>query len=264
MADVAVLTLTRTPAYFERLLSGLERQRGGPSLRGVVVNNGSDEDVVRLAVEAGHWASLDFGYNTSFAEGNNEAATVWTDTDWLLLLNDDLVLDRPDFLAQLWAHRLDAEVVGAVLTHADGTVNHAGVCFHRVAGHPPASDHLGRGEPLDRWHSPGWFAITPSVTFAAALVQRELWDRLGGLSTAYYYGWEDTDFCLRALAKGARIGVARGAVATHGECGTRARNGKHDVANCRIFNQVWPEQELDALLRDYKAKHEDVEGIAWA
>jgi len=264
MAELALLTLTRTPALYARLLSGLAGQVGAPDYTGVVVNNASSEDVVRSAVDAGRWAVLDAGYNTTFSEGNNLAAKVFPDAEWLLLLNDDLVLTAPDFLRRLWAMRdTPHDVLGAVLAHSDGTVNHAGADFAPFphAHSRPLSDHMGRNDALADWVA-DTVATVPAVTFAAALIRRECWNSLGGLDTSYHYGWEDTDFCLRVMAAGGSAGVVRNAVAVHDECGTRARSGRDNADNFNVFRAQWPDDRLREMLAKYHEEYQG-EGLAW-
>lgn len=259
--DVLAVTLTVTPSYMQRLWEALAKQEGYvPTYRGVMVNNCHNADLAGEALRHS-WMTLDLGRNTSFSEGNNAAVEAARKggllPDYVLLLNDDLI-PRPDFLAKLWAQRSRAEVLGAIMLHDDGTVNHAGTAVWPDC----ASDHLGRGEPAESWVRDGVTVLTPSATFAAVLVHAQVWQQLGGLDESYWHGWEDTDFCLRALEAGYRVGVARGAVAVHGECGTRPRNGPRDVKNFQVFHARWS-AKLGGLLDAYGRKHPAAQGLNW-
>ena len=118
MADLNIITLTRQhPEYVERLSDCLDAQEGVGHLKikRILVNNGPRKGLkqwdpsTRLALQRG-WAVIEPGYNTSFSEGNNLGAKAATG-DYLLLLNDDMVLE-PDALARLWACREKASLVG--------------------------------------------------------------------------------------------------------------------------------------------------------
>ncbi len=218
--------------------------------RHVVVNNSNSPALTAAALKGGALA-LEPGYNTTFSEGNNMAARV-IQAPWLLLLNDDLV-PEPGFIQRLWEARVQADVLGALLVHTDSTVNHAGAIIK-----PHLTDHLGRGDPREDWEAPTTVCCA-AVTFAAVLVKRSVWDELGGLDVAYRYGWEDTDFCLRALEAGHTIKCVRDAVAVHDECGTRPRGGLNDEANHKLFAVRW-RNRIPQLLAEYQQRTGRLEG----
>lgn len=251
MRDVAAITLSRTLGHFRRLLEHLPE-----GLRGVLVNNAGHPLLTSAAQRAG-WAALEPGRNTSFSEGNNLGATAlgkWLDPSWLLLLNDDLRPER-DMLEEMVRHRRKADMLGALLLHSDGTVNHAGMHVWDDG----TTDHLGRHDSREKWEKDAAPSV-PGVTFAAVLVRASLWRQLGGLDIRYRYGWEDTDFCLRALQAGATVRCARAAVAVHDECGTRPRGGVQDAANYQTFIGTWGGR-IAPLLRNYQKRHKDAEGV---
>lgn len=263
MADVSIITLSRTPDHFSRLLAALEYLDPTEQVdaNALLVNNASNADMAHDALSSG-WLSVDYGRNTSYAEGHNLAVDALRGagllSPWLLLLNDDVDDVRPDFLACLVqaAEEQQLGVCGSILLEEYGEiVNHAGTAVWPDC----ATDHIGRGDVLERWYKQGRVALTPAVTFAAVLVRTTLWDELCGLSESYFYGWEDTDFCLRALEHGAKVGVARDAVATHGECGTRPRGSSRDAQNFKVFRDSWLGR-LGPLL-DTLPSH--VEGLEW-
>ena len=255
MTDLSIITLSRNLDYFKRLAGALEWAQD-LTAQCILVNNANSMALTAEALRHG-WMVVEPGYNTTFAEGNNMAAKA-ADGHWLLLLNDD-VIPTPEFLDKLWARRLEANVLGALLLHQDGTVNHAGTRMNFRG----QTDHLGRGDAREIWEEDAAAAV-PSVTFAAALVNVNLYRELGGLDERYQYGWEDTDFCLRAMRAGATIRCARDAVATHDECGTRPRGGAADMDNMRLFLQTW-QGDIPKLLTEYAWRlnraGEQVEGI---
>jgi GT2 family glycosyltransferase len=251
---LAIITLSRNVDYFSKLLDALSHQKGDPEYLGILVNNSNSAELTSLALND-KWATIDPGYNTSYAVGNNMAADAVC-SKWYLFLNDDAVPD-PTFLTKLWDARHSADVVGSLLLHDDGTVNHAGTMVSNTC----LSDHIGRGAKKEDFNG---FVYTPSVTFAAALVKGETFHKVGGLSTQYNYGYEDTDFCMKVIEAGGSVGCYRDAVATHGECGTRPRGGEADQHNAAQFVQTW-KPRLGKVLTDYveRMHPEPVEGVLW-
>lgn len=234
MGRLAILTLSRNADYLWNLTRALDAQVNAPPTLRVLVNNATrkrGEELVRAGLE-GRWVSVSYGRNLSFAEGNNRAAALATqlaeDVSHFLLVNDD-AFPHAHVLEQLWEWRESASIIGTLLLHDDATVNHA--------GHDPrqADPHIGRGDPAEKWQ--GGLVPVPCVTFACAMIHRPLWEQLGGLHTGYWYGFEDTDFCLRAREVGANVLCHRDAVVSHDECGTRPRGGARDVENARLFER---------------------------
>jgi GT2 family glycosyltransferase len=247
MVDVAVITLTRNrPDYVERLTSGLDAQEGAPPTERILVNNGaprerSDWDPVTKYAARHGWKVIEPGRNTSYSEGNNFAARA-TSAPWLWLLNDDVIL-HPDTLARLCEVRSRAQVIGTALLNGDGTLNHGGAAVL------PMPHHVLRGKDLDSLHLADSLR-QEAVTFASALVSHDLWTTLGGLDERYWYCYEDTDFCVRALEAGATIRCSYLARATHDECGTRTRGGQNEVLGLQLFREAHAAR-LPGILRRY-------------
>ena len=252
-SDLTIVTLSRNAEYVERLATALGQSLGAPPYSHVLVNNARGVEggnITAMGLKHGMLV-VEPGYNTTFSAGNNMATRV-VDAPWLLLLNDD-AMPTPEFLAKLWVHRKHAGVLGALLLHVSGTVNHAGTCVYMSTGGAIVTDHLGRNGARSAWDQGA--PLVPAVTFAAALLQRATFDELGGLDERYAYGWEDTDYCLRVLRAGGDIRGVRDAVAFHDECGTRPRGGAADAENNRVFQRTW-RQSAPGILRDYNGRHE--------
>lgn len=255
MADLSILTLTRhRPDFVARLDDSIERAlRDFDHLKvqKLLVNNGANarrsgwDAVTHLAVKR-NWGVIEPGYNTTFSAGNNLAAKAATGKS-LLLVNDDVILS-PESLQLLWEAREQAEVLGCLIVHASGTVNHAGA---QVVPHP---DHIGRHSSVEQWRG-----VKPrqAVTFACVLIDAGWYNELGGLDERYVYSFEDTDFCMRTMQAGGRVAVQLDAVVTHDECGTRPRGGKNEQANAVIFSQTWPPDRVAEIVKRYEGGDTD-------
>ncbi len=138
--------------------------------------------------------------------------------DFLLLLNDDVAPNVPDWLDLMLAHMQDSRVgiVGARLLYGNGMVQHEGV----ILGLADLCEHAGR---LRDGADPGPHGIgvvcrqVSAVTAACMLVRASLFRDLGGFDEGFAIALNDVDFCLRARRAGWRIVYCAEAVLTHYE-----------------------------------------------
>jgi len=223
--DIVSLTYHH-PEYLERMAESLDHQTY-KDFTMTLVDNGGDE-AARVFAQEHKWKYLTYGENLSYSDANNRGVTQGH-APWILLLNDDAIMD-PTCLGNLMGHAQQGhQLVGCLIYNTDGTINHAGTTF--ADGFPT---HLGRGflEP------PPECLETPAVTFAVVLIERRLWEALGGLDLLYWYGFEDTDFCLRAREEfGVQSRICRHAKVEHNEHGTRGNDD--DITNYGKFVSRW-------------------------
>ena len=154
------------------------------------------------------WPGLDLVTlrdNRGYAGNNNVGLrrALQGPADWLLLLNDDVVLD-PDCLAELLAaSSADARIgmLGPLVLHSQprGTVQSAG---GRLTANWSAV-HIGQDEPDN-----GQFSQPSDVDWlsgCALLARREVVETAGLLDERYFLYFEETDWCLRAARHGWRL-----------------------------------------------------------
>lgn len=151
--------------------------------------------------------------NLGYARANNRAAGM-ARGEWLILLNNDLILLPGWFETLRRAHASLGQRAGLVgnvqLDVRSGLVDHAGIVINR------------QGKPVHDRTPPSWLARlfrpvrpVPAVTGACLIVERELWQQLGGFDEGYVNGGEDIDLCFRAHAAGRVNAVARRSVIRH-------------------------------------------------
>jgi GT2 family glycosyltransferase len=149
--------------------------------------------VVNLTAGAGYAAANEHGVAVARAKR-------------LLLLNSDVIPDRPGWLGKMNEFHDSIEGIGALapkLLYEDDSLQHAGLYFHR----PPAAEtwenaHCFKG--MHRSFAPANVARpVPAVTGACMLLDRELYEQVGGLPLHYVQGdYEDSELCLRLAAAG--------------------------------------------------------------
>lgn len=139
----------------------------------------------------------------------------------IALLNNDIVVREPTWLTDMVRHavRGDVGIVGARLLYGDGSLQHAGV----VLGIGTAS-HLYKGLDADHGGQRETAQVArdvSAVTAACLLIRREVWDMVGGLSTAFPVAYNDIDLCVAVRSAGYRIVYEPHATLYHLESQTR-------------------------------------------
>ncbi len=142
--------------------------------------------------------------------------------DYILLLNNDTQIITPEWLEEMAGicSRPEVGVVGAKLFYPDDTIQHAGVVM-KLAG---CCGHVFYGAEKE---NPGSYARAvliqdySAVTAACLMCRREVWDRMGGLSTDFKVAYNDVDFCLRVRKAGLLVVFTPYAQLYHYESRTR-------------------------------------------
>jgi GT2 family glycosyltransferase len=140
----------------------------------------------------------------------------------LLLLNDDMEVATPNWLERMVMYSAHPGIgaVGGKLLYEDGRLQHAGVMFESgLPGHP----HRGFAGDF-RGYSNGLRIARNllAVTGACLMTSRELFEEVGGLSTAFPVNYNDTDYCLKLYSRGQRIVYDPDLVMLHFESSSRS------------------------------------------
>jgi len=179
------------------------------------------------------------GVNQGFATSCNDgaaAASAVGQFEHFVFLNNDTI-PRPGWYGALRRYReanTAAGIIGCRLLYPDGRVQHAGVVFNRL-GLPY---HLYQGLPGEH---PAVLRSRrlQAVTAACMLVDRDLFERLGGFDTAFLNAFEDVDLCLRAGQLGVETRYCHESVVVHLECATRGFDQPGMEANVAEFRRRW-------------------------
>jgi GT2 family glycosyltransferase len=143
--------------------------------------------------------------NAGYSAANNIGAS-FARAPLLLLLNSDVLPDRPGWLGKMAAFHRSKPNLGALgpkLLFEDATLQHAGLYFS------PNADRSG-------WENMHYFKglhrafpaanlarRVPAVTGACLMISRDLYEAHGGLRGSYVQGdYEDSDLCLRLSEAG--------------------------------------------------------------
>jgi O-antigen biosynthesis protein len=124
----------------------------------------------------------------------------------LLLLNSDVIPDRPGWLKTMREFYESHEKIGALgpkLLYEDDSLQHAGLYFHRTPGLGVWENaHCFKGLHRDFPPANAPRAV-PAVTAACMLIDRDRYEEAGGLPLHYVQGdYEDSELCLRLSQAG--------------------------------------------------------------
>jgi GT2 family glycosyltransferase len=145
--------------------------------------------------------------NSGFANANNAGAQI-SRAGLLLLMNSDVLPDRPGWLERMVAFYGSLDGIGALgpkLLYEDDSIQFAGIHFHRPEGMTVWQDaHYFKGLHRD-FPDANVSRAVPVVSGACMMIARELYDSMGGLHGGYVQGdYEDADICLRMMEAGLR------------------------------------------------------------
>src|SRR5262249_14645890 len=194
--------------------------------------------------------------NVGYA-GANSAGISLARGRLLLLLNPDILPDRPGWLGRMIAFydattRIGA--LGAKLLYEDDAIQHAGLSFYRE----PESGlwynvHYYKG--LHRTLPPANVTRpVPGVTAACMMIAADLYRDVGGLSRSYVQGdYEDTDLCLRLIEAGRQNWYLSDVELYHLEgqsypSGLRQLTGRY---NRWLHTQLWG-KTIEAVMARYE------------
>ncbi len=250
---VSILVLNRNgEGHLRRLLPGLIEQTDYPRRQLIVVDNASEDGSVA------YLRGLELSFplqiienteNVSFSAGNNQAARL-AQGKLLLLLNNDIEPFEPGWLRELvtLASGKDVGAAGATLLHGfefnDGipAVQHRGVKLRYRQNRMQPYNLEDGGQLFDRRF--GVDVAAPVTTGACLMIDRALYESLGGLNEQYAYGTEDVELGLSVIATGAKVLTSGRSHLLHRESSTqdalgRAFKRENRLNNQRVFAQRW-------------------------
>lgn len=126
-----------------------------------------------------------------------------------------------------WFEREGVGVVGAKLLYPDGKVQHGGVIVG-LSGMASHAFQLSEESIMTHFGSDDWYRDYLAVTGACLLIDRRLFERIGGFDEAYELVYSDVELCLRAVAAGYRVVYTPDARLLHHESLTHKRRVPYD------------------------------------
>jgi O-antigen biosynthesis protein len=171
-----------------------------------IVDNGSDDEATlafyRTLNKRPNVSILPYLKPFNYSEAIN-LGVAETDSDLVLLMNDDMAVKTPDWLSELtqWVIRPEVGVVGAKLLRANHTIQHAGI----ILGLTGFMGHIYLNAPdhyAGLMGSVDWYRNFLAVTGACQMIRREVFNLVGGYDEGYQLAFGDIDFCIRVHQQG--------------------------------------------------------------
>jgi GT2 family glycosyltransferase len=261
---VSIVVVNRDGEEHLLLLPRLASATDYPQLELILVDNASQDWSVELARSMRlpfPLTIVENDQNFSFSDANNDGAERAA-FDRLLFLNNDVEPFEPGWLKELVAglKQSGAAAAGATLLHGGDVRDRSGgsyVLQHRRvelagAGGFVRVVNAGNGEELE---APIADVQAAASTAACLLVRRDAFERVGGFTTGYLWGWEDVDFGLKLASGGDMVFCSGRSVLFHHESSSRSR-ASHEWQrttrgqNRRLFAQRWGPQVRREYLLD--------------
>ncbi len=227
--SVAIIIPSRDHAeVLQACLSSVFRLTDYPSYRVIVVDTGSREPTTaalyaRYAAES-RFSVVHYTEPFNFSRACNFGARHATQDDLLLFLNNDTQVLAADWLARMaqWFERKGVGIVGAKLLYPDGKIQHGGVIVG-LSGMASHAFQLAEESITTHFGSDDWYRNYLAVTGACLLIDRRLFEQIGGFDEAYRLIYSDVELCLRAVAAGCRVVYTPDARLLHHESLTHKR-----------------------------------------
>lgn len=146
-------------------------------------------------------------------------------TEQIVLMNDDITSESPDWLQALLTFSMQEDVggVGARLLYPDGTLQHAGM----AGGLFDLCAHAWLGCPSDEPTYQDWAVVHREwsmVTGAVFATRRSVLDEINGFDEVFTLEFNDADMCLRLKMLGYRIVYTPHAELVHHEKASRGES----------------------------------------
>ena len=193
--------------------------------------------------------------NARFSAVNNAGASLARGR-LLLLLNSDVLPDRPGWLGKMSAFYDSTPGIGALgpkLLYEDDSLQHAGIYFSPLAGTSVWENrHYFKG--LHRYlpiaNVP---RRVPAVTGACMMIDSGLYEQFGGLRGIYVQGdYEDSDLCLRLIEGGYENWYLADVELYHleGQSYALAARQLNAQYNTWLHTRLWKER-IEAVMEQY-------------
>lgn len=174
---LAIIILSKTDAYINRLLASMEKsQFDFIKKASVIVGDNGLSEATRTLHHKVKYITIPEPF--VFAKAVNLCVAAAPKKSDILVMNDDTEIMTPKFVDKLEA------------ALADPRSEPYGVLSPKITGGAGNTDMM-------KEIAEGDFVQTQKpVCFIAALIRRKVWNQVGGLDERYTgYGWEDTDYC---------------------------------------------------------------------
>jgi GT2 family glycosyltransferase len=210
MPKISIITLTyNSAAHINTFLQSIERLFGGGIKSGdieiVVVDNASQDRTLDEIKKAGvKVKTIENRVNMGFSRGINVGAKN-AKGDYILIINPDAVFKSGDILntIKLFKNDRNLGVIGGKILNKNGHSEKSAGKFLKTF--EIALMSLGIDEALGIRSSPDSFKEVDFVSGGFMIVNRNLFNSLGGFDEYLFMYIEDMEFCYRIRKRGLKV-----------------------------------------------------------
>ncbi len=192
--DVIIPTRDRIDLV-RRCIDSIEEKTTYPNYDVIILDNDSVEPASLDYFNESKYAVVPcpgpFNYAKIVNRGVNHSGA-----DYVVTLNNDTIIDTPDWLEQMIALASldDVGIVGVCLLDQDGRREHEGIVISPYPQHLRTDSNYPHVDAYSRATKD-----VAAVTGAVQMVERAFWQSLGGMDEQLKVVMNDVDICLRSL-----------------------------------------------------------------
>ena len=247
---VSIIVLNKNGLkHLKRLFEDFSKKTNYPNFEVILVDNDSEDESVDYVKSL----NLDFPItiiendeNLSFSKANNEACKI-ANGEYVLFLNNDMETTY-GWLNEMMGTMINNENVGAVgaklifpanVNNHLFKIQHSGdiLSFHKKKSSIYAYHQNEFVKPFD--NEVNTLKKVISVTAAALLMKKSIFDEIDGFDEGYIYGYEDVDLALKLNKAGYDIWYCHSAVLFHHESSTRKVSENFENNSSRLNSKWW-------------------------
>jgi GT2 family glycosyltransferase len=183
----------------------------------IIADNASSDATLEVVSNFANVTLIKNASNLGFAKAVNHAAAL-AKGKYIFLLNPDAVLEPAclDHLAKFLRDHPDAAIAGCRLKNEGDGTEQRSVWKPPTLGGLIAEMFLPYGLSLPMvTESSAPSRQVPSVTGAAMIIRKDVFESCGGFDDEFFLYYEDVDLCLRARVQGLKIYIVADAVVSH-------------------------------------------------
>ena len=254
---VSIIILNKDkPAYLAACLESVFHKTSYTNYEVILLDNGSlDQKTHQIynqwqSTEPVKFRLLEDAGQFNFSRLNNQAVKE-ANGKLLLFLNNDTSLISPDWLEEMAGQAVRPEIgaVGCLLQFPNGTVQHAGI----ILSQPLTALHTHYRSPVTARGHLGRLRVPSEcsmVTGACLMIQKQLFQRIGGFDEDLPVAYNDADLCLRLLKRGYHNLLLPQVRLVHHESVTRGADDNADnrlrlTRDRQYFLEKWASIQMD-------------------
>ena len=237
-----IIPTKNNKSLLKRCIESIENNTNYKNFEIIIVDNNTDDDETLEYYNSIDYEIIPYKNAFNFSKMNNLGVTK-AQGDYILCLNDDTKVIEPNWLTEMvsMCKQDDVGIVGAMLLHSNGTIQHAGAVFLKSGSGFHVFENIIENEK-------GFFNLHnvirnfSAVTGACLLIKKSNFEKVGGYDDSFDLFYGDADLCLKTLNIGLHVIYTPFARLLHEGSSTIKKTSKtfFAIENHFSFIKKWP------------------------